>query len=358
MKPFAYDRPTSLPEAVRMARADGAMVYAGGTTMLDLMKHGVYRPERVVDITFLDAPRMREIRVGKDASGNERLRFGALVSMHAAAEHADVKRLAPAMSESLWLAASPQLRHMATLGGNVMQRTRDPYFRDPSWIRLVDAPDGRRSRDGARSNYGETPYGDGRLTAVQQPTRLSAVLGTTETDTASYPGDWAQSLVAFGATVEIEGPDGSRTMPFHRLHIAPADKRSETQYARLDPGEIITGFSVPATPALRRSIYLKARDRESYAFANASAAVGLELEADNETVREVRVGLGGVATVPWRSREAEAAVRGKRLTQESALAAGEAAFEGARTHEHNAFKVPLGTQVVAKALMTLKSMEA
>ena len=351
MRPFAYDRPTTLSRAVEMASADGAMIYAGGTTMLDLMKLGVYRPARVVDVTFLQDPAMRAIRVQGDPENGGRLRFGALVSMHEAAENENVKRLAPAMSESLWLAASSQLRHMATLGGNVMQRTRDPYFRDPSWTQLVEA-EGSRSSDGG---YGNTPYGDGRLTKVQQPTRLSAVLGVTETDTASYPGDWAQSLVAFDATVEIEGPRGARTMPFARLHIAPADKRSETDYARLDPGDIITGFTVPLTPALRRSIYIKARDRESYAFANASAAVGLEMDGD--TVREVRVGLGGVATVPWRSREAENALRGRELTEENALAAGRAAFANAVTHEHNAFKPALGANVVAKALMTLKEME-
>ena len=347
MREFAYDRPTRLDQAVAMAARDGAMVYAGGTTMLDLMKLGVYRPARVVDVTFLDAPAMRAISVE-----GSRLRLGALVSMHEAAENADVKRLAPVISESLWLAASQQLRHMATLGGNVMQRTRDPYFRDPSWLELTDAEPKEEVGDGA---YGITPYGDGRLAAVRQPTRLSAVLGTTQTDTASYPGDFAQSLAAFDTEVEIEGPRGARTLSFRDLHILPAEKRSEDEFVRLAPGEIITGFSVRLTPALRRSIYIKARDRESYAFANASAAVGLELDGD--TVRDVRIGLGGVATVPWRSRNAENALRGKALTEESALAAGEAAFRNAVTHEANAFKVPLGKQVIARALLALKDME-
>ena len=348
MRPFAYDRPASLSEAVEMAQADGAMLYAGGTTMLDLMKLGVYRPARVVDITHLREPSMRRIAVEGD-----RIRMGALVSMHEAAEDASVKSNAPCMSESLWLAASQQLRHMATLGGNVMQRTRDPYFRDPEWLKLADRNAGEANGEGA---YGVTPYGDGRLTAVQQPTRLSAVLGTTETDTASYPGDWAQSLAAFDATVEIEGPNGARAIPFTELHVRPADKRSEAKYVRLEPGDIITGFSVPLTPALKRSIYLKARDRESYAFANASAAVGIQMDGD--TVRDVRIGLGGVATVPWRSTEAEDALRGQTLTEDAARAAGEAAFASAVTHEHNAFKVPLGINVIAKALMTLKTMEA
>lgn len=192
---------------------------------------------------------------------------------------------------------------------------------------------------------------------MRRPTRLSAVLGTTETDTASYPGDWAQALIAFDATVEIEGAGGRREMPFADLHVRPADKRSEDEYVRLTPGEIITGFRVSLTPALRRSIYLKMRDRESYAFANASAAVGLALEDDGETVRDVRIGLGGVATVPWRARAAEDAIRGKALTPETARAAGTAAFRDARTSEHTAFKVPLGINVVTKALMTLKGME-
>ena len=348
MRPFAYERPTRLSDAIEMAAEPGAMLYAGGTTMLDLMTLGVYRPERVVDITFLDEPAMRAIRVDGDA-----LHLGALVSMHDAAEDATVKERAPSVSESLWLAASQQLRHMATLGGNVMQRTRDPYFRDPSWLHLAESRTGLMG-EGAES-YGNTPYGDGRLSAVRQPTRLSAVLGTSGDDTASYPGDFAQTLAAFEAQVEVQGPEGARSMPFAELHVAPADKRSETDFARLKKGEVITGFRLPITPMLARSIYLKARDRESYAFANASAAIGLEM--DGETVRDVRVGLGGVATVPWRSREAEDALRGQALTEEAAMAAGEAAFAGAVTHEANAFKVPLGQQVITKALMALKEME-
>ena len=347
MRPFAYERPRSVAEAARMAAEPGAMLYAGGTTMLDLMKLGVYRPERVVDITFLEGPGLRAVAVEGD-----RLRLGALVTMSEAAEHEEVKRLAPVVSETLWLAATQQLRHMATLGGNVLQRTRDPYFRDPAWLHLAPEP----AADPAGDGYGVTPHGDGRLTAVRQPTRLSAVLGVTETDTASYPGDFAQSLAAFDAEVEVEGPEGARLLPFADLHVAPAERTSEAQFVRLAPGEVITGFTLPLTPVLTRSIYIKARDRESYAFANASAAVGLEM--DGETVRDVRIGLGGVATVPWRAREAEKALRGGPLTEETARAAGEAAFAGAVTHEANAFKVPLGINVIVHALLTLQRLEA
>ena len=143
MKPFLYERPRTIREAAEMARAPDAVIYAGGTTMLDLMKLGAYRPARVVDITFLDAPAMRRITVDGGT-----LRLGALVTMHEAAENADVKRLASVMSESLWLAASQQLRHMATLGGNVLQRTRDPYFRDPSWVELAGGLGGTARDEG------------------------------------------------------------------------------------------------------------------------------------------------------------------------------------------------------------------
>ena len=169
-----------------------------------------------------------------------------------------------------------------------------------------------------------------------------------------YPGDWAQALIAFDAVVETVGQRGGRTIPFADLHRLPGD--TPELETNLTPGEVIVGYTVPLTPALRRSLYLKIRDRQSYAFANASAAVGLELEDDGETVREVRIGLGGVATKPWRATEAEAALKGQPLTEQNARAAGEAAFADAQTFQHNAFKVPLGVNVIVKALLTLKEL--
>ena len=340
MKPFTYERPGTVEAAVRLA-SDGAarvsapdagtMIYAGGTTMLDLMKLDVVRPDRIVDITAMTDATLRRIRLS-----DGRLRIGALVTMHEAAENDEVKANAPVLSESLWLAASQQLRHMATLGGNVLQRTRCPYFRDPSW---------------PQCNKRDPGSGCAMKGGVN---RLAAVLGTSEDCIAMYPGDWAQGLVAFDAEVETMGPEGPRVIPFAKLHLLPGDTpHVETS---LRPGEVITGYAVPLTPALKRSLYLKARDRESYAFANASAAVGLEMEGD--MVKDVRIGLGGVASVPWRAREAEAMLRGQPLTEANAKAAGAAAFEGARTYEHNAFKTVLGPNVVAKALMILKTMEA
>ena len=342
MRPFVYERPETVGAAARRAGdaaervsapASGPVIYAGGTTMLDLMKLGVARPERVVDVTALTDPALRRIRI--DGST---LRLGSLVTMYDAAEHADVKARAPVLSESLWLAASQQLRHMATLGGNVLQRTRCPYYRDPSW---------------AACNKRDPGSGCAMRGGVN---RLAAVLGTSEACVAMYPGDWAQALIAFDATVQVIGPGGGRTLPFAELHRAPGD--TPELETNLGPGEIIVGYAVPLTPAVERSIYLKARDRESYAFANASAAVGLELEADGETVREVRIGLGGVASRPWRASEAEDLLTGGPLTEENARRAGEPAFEGAEPLEHNAFKVPLAIEVIAKALTTLKALEA
>ncbi|MBM2578125.1 xanthine dehydrogenase family protein subunit M [Jannaschia sp. Os4] len=332
MNPFFYERPTTLADATSRAVEPGAMIYAGGTTMLDLMKHKVYQPERVIDITRLREPGLREVRRDGDA-----LVLGALVTMHQAAEDAVVKAEAPAISESLWLAATQQLRHMATLGGNVLQRTRDPYFRDPSWQAVITRNDRRDSGEPEGAN------------------RLGAVLGTTETFLASYPGDMAQSLAAFGATVEITGPDGDRTLPFADLHVLPANRETPEQVTRLAPGEIITAFRVDLSPATRRSTYVKVRDRSSYAFANASCAAGLAMDGD--TVADVRLGLGGVATVPWRATAAEDALRGGPLNDERMQAAAEAAFADARTFHHNAFKVPLGQNTIIRALTILRDME-
>ena len=342
MRAFTYERPASLEDAVALAGTDGrtrlsaptegAVLYAAGTTMFDLMKLGVTQPERVIDLTRLADPRLRRITVVDDV-----LRFGSLVTMHEAAEHSEVRERAPAMSESLWLAASQQLRHMATLGGNVMQRTRCPFYRDPSWNRCNK----RNPGSGCQ--------------AIEEPSRLHAVLGTSDACIAMYPGDWAQALVAFDAVVEVIGPDGEREIAFDGFHRLPASAPElETVLA---PGEIITGYRVSLTPALARSTYIKARDRESYAFANASAAVGLQLSADGRTVEDVRIGLGGVASVPWRARAAEDILRGEVLDTALARRAGEAAFAGARIHDHTAFKVPLGVNVVVKALATLMSEE-
>jgi xanthine dehydrogenase YagS FAD-binding subunit len=230
--------------------------------------------------------------------------------------------------------ASAQLRNKATTGGNLLQRTRCYYFYD------VTKPCNKRNP------------GSG-CAALQGENRKHAILGTSKDCIATYPGDFAQALMALDAQVDIGSSSGRRSMAFAELHREPANTPNiET---RLAPGELILGFAIPAGPWTRRSRYLKIRDRESYEFALTSAAVALHLEGD--TVREARIALGGVATVPWRAREAEAALNGQRLDEQSAGRAAEAAFADARTAEHNAYKVPLGKQTLVRALLEAGRME-
>jgi xanthine dehydrogenase YagS FAD-binding subunit len=341
MRPFVYRRADSAEAAVKSASGDrpardvppgrsAGQFIAGGTTILDLMKLDVMRPEVLVDINPLARDSFG--RIEADGKG---VRFGALVRMAEAAEHPAVRRDYPVIAESLQLAASPQLRNMASLGGNVLQRTRCNYFRDTSWAACN------------RRNPGSG------CAALEGVNRMHAVLGTSDDCIAAYPGDFAQALIALDAMVETSGPRGTRTIPFAELHRKPgASPDIETVLA---PGELVTTLSVPAGPWTRRSLYVKVRDRESYAFALASAAVALDMDGDS--VREARIALGGLATVPWRAREAEAALRGRRLDETSAEAAAEAAFVGARTYKHNAFKVPLGKRTLVRALLQAGRME-
>ena len=338
MRPFAYARADDPAAAIRLGSAAAtpgmsptaapAQFVAGGTLILDLMKLDTMRPATLVDINGL------ERQHGRIEAGPQGLRLGGLVRMMDAEEHPAILRDYPVIAQSLQQAASAQLRIMASLGGNVLQRTRCQYFRDPSW---------------RHCNKREPGTGCAALDGVN---RKHAILGVSDTCIAEYPGDFAQALVALDAQVETQGPGGARTIPFERLHRTSETPHIETV---LNPGELITGFVVPAGPWTRRSTYLKVRDRQSYAFALASAAVALDMAGD--TVREVRIGLGGVAYRPWRAREAEQALRGKRLDEASATAAARAAFAGAHPREHNAYKVALGPQTLVRALLQVGRME-
>jgi xanthine dehydrogenase YagS FAD-binding subunit len=218
---------------------------------------------------------------------------------------------------------------MATLGGNVLQRTRCNYFRDPSW---------------GACNKREPGSGCAALDGIN---RKHAVLGVSDHCIAAYLGDFAQALVALDAAVEILGPAGGRLIPFEQLHVLPGDTpHIETV---LMPGELILGFWLTVTPWTRRSLYLKIRDRESYEFALASAAVALDLT--NGTVNEARIALGGVATKPWRAREAEAALKGHPIDEAGARLAADAAFAGALTHRGNNYKPELGKRTLVRALL-------
>jgi xanthine dehydrogenase YagS FAD-binding subunit len=338
MRPFAYTRADDIATALRAAAPDAAQTVAptsaatqfvaGGTLILDLMKLDTMRPEQLVDINGLE----RTLgAIEKSPSG---LRLGALVRMSQAADDPLIQRDYPVIAQTLQLAASAQLRNMASLGGNILQRTRCQYFREPSWK-------GCNKRD----------PGSG-CAALDGLNRKHAILGVSNKCIAEYPGDFAQALVALDASVETQGPRGPRAIPIARLHRDSDTPDVETV---LSPGELITGFVVPAGPWTRRSGYLKVRDRQSYAFALASAAVALDMEGN--TVREARIGLGGVAYRPWRALEAEAALRGKRLDETNAVAAARAAFASAKTREHNAYKVELGQRTLVRALMQVGQME-
>ncbi|KAA0113968.1 xanthine dehydrogenase family protein subunit M [Mycolicibacterium sp. P9-22] len=324
MRAFDYVRAEDMPTALREGGQPDTRFLAGGTTLLDLMKCGVEQPARIVDITRVTGLNAIEVDQGS-------IRIGGLAKMSHVAADARVKAAAPAVSEALWRAASPQLRNMATIGGNLMQRTRCSYFRDPL----------------AYANCNKRDPGSG-CAAMAGVNRNHAVLGTSEACIAIYPGDLGVSLVAFDAKIHIQGAR-TRVISAGEFFRLPGDRPDIDN--DLAPGEIIVGIEVPVSAALKRSHYLKVRDRSSYEFAAASAAVGLELEPDATTIREARVALGGVATKPWRVRAVERALVGKPLRESVLREAAALATEGARSREHNAFKIALTPKVVARALM-------
>lgn len=340
MRPFIYERVTTPAAAFHVNEAAQAQAapaaqspvqyLAGGTTLIDLMKLDVMRPETLIDINALDSSPLGTIEVTQDG-----LRLGAMVRMADAAGHADIRQQYPILAQSLHLAASHQLRNMASLGGNVLQRTRCNYFRDVSY---------------AACNKRDPGSGCAALDGFN---RMHAVLGTSEQCIATYPGDFGQALIALDASMEVLGRNGRRIVPFASLHRQPGD--TPDVETTLQPGEMIGSFMVPAGAWTRRSLYLKIRDRESYEFALASAAVALEL--NDGTVSNARIALGGVATVPWRAKPAEAALMGKSIDRQSTEAAAEAAFAGATTHGHNGFKVDLGKRTLVRALQQAATME-
>jgi xanthine dehydrogenase YagS FAD-binding subunit len=341
MQRFAYHRAADADDAVQVARTAAvppgtasarwpSQFIAGGINMTDYMALDVVRPATLVDVNRLPAA-----RYGRIEAGAQGLRFGALVRMAEAEDHPVIRSQYPVIRDTLKLAATRQIRNMASLGGNTLQRTRCEYFRETSW------PCNKRDP------------GSG-CAALEGINRQHAILGTSEHCIAAYAGDFAQALIALDASVEtIGGPSGARTIRFADLHRRPGDApHIETI---LEPGELIAFITVPAGPWTARSRYVKIRDRESYQFALTAAAVALDL--DGEHVREARIALGGVATVPWRAHEAEAALRGQVLDEAAAMRAADAAFAGARTRPHNQFKVPIGRETIVRALLEAKAMK-
>ncbi|GGB27615.1 hypothetical protein GCM10011505_06140 [Tistrella bauzanensis] len=321
---------TAEAAVARFAEAGGAARYiAGGTTLYDLMKLGIERPVHLIDVSRIDG-------LDTISTDGEVLRFGSRALMADVARSPVIRNDYPVLSESLLKAASQQLRNMATVGGNLLQRTRCLYFRNGA---------GSSSMVGVYPCNKRDP-GAG-CAAAGGLDRTQAVLGVSQACNAVAPGDWPVALTAMDASIEVVGPDGARSLPIDRFYRLPG----ETPHLEfnIDPGELVTAITVPKTPAGRSSTYHKIRDRESYAFALASAAVAVEM--DGSTVRAARIALGGVATTPWRARAAEAVIAGSSLTPDRALDAGRAAFADARPGRHNGFKIELGARVIADALM-------
>jgi xanthine dehydrogenase YagS FAD-binding subunit len=324
MQTFQYTKATNIDKAV--AAASGAKFIAGGTTLVDLMKLSVEKPSGLVDINLLPLDKIEKLPDGG-------LRLGAMVRNSDLAWNEDVKRDYAVLSEALLSGASPQLRNMATTGGNLLQRTRCVYFREPS--------------AGTPGGYGcnkRTP-GSG-CAAMDGFNRMHAVLGTSDECIATHPSDMCVAMAALEAVIHTEGPKGKRTIPFADFHKLPG-KTPQIENA-LEPGELVTYVDLPKPVAGAKSVYLKLRDRASYEFALASCAVVAKVEGGH--IRHVRVAMGGVGTKPWRSHEAEAALMGKPDVAEHFRRAAEAALAGAKPQKDNAFKIELAKRCVVRTL--------
>jgi xanthine dehydrogenase YagS FAD-binding subunit len=319
MQPFVYVRADSLDHAVAAGRQGDARFIAGGTNLVDLMRLEVMRPRAVVDITGLALSAIEDV--------NGAVRIGALATNTDVAYHPLISARFPALSEALLSGASPQLRNMATVGGNLLQRTRCPYFRDGT------SPCNKRAPGSGCS-------------ALDGYTRPHAVLGTSNKCIATHPSDMAVALVALDAVVHTQGPSGNRAIPIADFHTLPAD-HPEIESVLL-PGELVTHVELPATPFAARSRYTKVRNRASFSFALASAAVALDLQGGK--VRDARLALGGVATKPWRAVDAERWLIGKAATLDSFKRTAAIALEGATPREDNAFKVELERRTIVRAL--------
>ena len=327
MRQFTYERAQDAAGALALLDAAGpsARYLGGGTNLVDLMKLGVERPDVLVDVTRLPHDRIEDLPGGG-------LRIGAAVRNSDLAAHAAVRAAYPLLAQAVLAGASGQLRNMATVGGNLLQRTRCSYFTD------VTKPCNKR--EGGRPN--RCPARDGHH-------RNHAILGHSEACVATHPSDMAVALAALDATVHVEGRDGPRTIPMPGLHRLPGDEPQRDTV--LHPGELITAVELPALPIAVRSSYRKVRERASYAFALVSIAAALDIS--DGVVRDVRIALGAVAHVPWRAARAEEVLRGRPPTEESFAAAADAELAEARPLPGNAYKVPLARNLMVRALADL-----
>lgn len=321
MQPFTYTQANDATGAIELAAGDPkARFLAGGTTLVDLMKLDVEQPTQLIDIAALPLGDVALL-------GDGTLRIGAMVRNSNLAHNEHVRTRYPLLSQALLAGASGQLRNMATTGGNLLQRTRCVYFRDTAM------PCNKREPGSGCS-------------AIDGANRGHAILGTSELCIATHPSDMAVALIALDARVRLLGPAGERVIPLAELHRLPGDHPEiETT---LRPGELIAAVEIPALPFATRSHYLKVRDRASYAFALASAAVAIDLH--DGMIRDARIALGGVATKPWRSPEAERVLRGRAAGGDTYREAADAALEGAVPRRDNGFKIELAKRTLVRAL--------
>jgi xanthine dehydrogenase YagS FAD-binding subunit len=320
MKAFSYKLAGSTDEAT--STGTQSTFIAGGTNLVDLMKIDVMDPKELVDINQLP---IRGVTLDNDG-----LRIGALEKMAYVAEQPDVVEHFPVISQALLKSASAQLRNMASIGGNLMQRTRCGYFRD-----VVMPCNKRDPGSGCPAFAGEN--------------RMHAILGVGNACCATHPSDLAVALVALDASVNLQGPKGTRSIKLDDFYLLP-EEAPDREHA-IEPGELITGVTVPHTSWYRRSAYLKIRDRESYEFALCSAAVALDM--DGPQIRDARIAAGGVGTKPWRLLEVAQALIGKQASRETFERAAEIATKGARPLNQNGFKVTLLKRTLTRALVHL-----
>jgi xanthine dehydrogenase YagS FAD-binding subunit len=319
---FRYSRPVTTKAAIdALAKDPTAKFIAGGTNLVDLMKKGVESPQKLIDINNLP---LKEI---KKQPGS--LYIGALALNGDVADNKLVKQTHPLLSLALNAGASAQLRNMATVGGNMMQRTRCFYFYEPS----------------LPCNKREPGSGCG---AMEGFNRMHAIFGFSDKCIAVHPSDMAIALAALDATVLVSGPKGNRKIPFLDFHRLPGDTPQIDN--NLQKGELIIAVEIPDSPFTKNVHYLKVRDRASYAFALVSVAAALDL--NGKTIKNARLAMGGVAHKPWRLKDAEKSLTGKQATEENFRQAAEIAMQGAKAFEHNAFKLKMGPNTIVEALKT------
>jgi xanthine dehydrogenase YagS FAD-binding subunit len=323
MTPFTFARAADAAEAIRLGTAPGARYLGGGTNLVDLMRETIERPSALVDVTALSSA----IEARPDGS----LLIGAAAKNTALAEHRAVRERYPLLSRAIVAGASAQIRNMATVGGNILQRTRCTYFYDD---------------DGARCNKRSPGQG---CDAIDGFNRIHAVLGASDACVATHPSDMCVALAALDAQVHLDGPQGARSVALTELHRLPEDHPELDTV--LAPGELITAIELPALPFAAHSAYRKVRDRSSYAFALVSVAAAIDV--DGGVVRDVRLALGGVAHKPWRARIAEDALRGQPASADSFRAAAAAELAAAKPLRDNAFKIVLAQRTLVAVLESL-----